>query len=84
VRRLAILLFAVCLISWHAPASAQQADDPFRPFGDSSESIVGQFEGFGGSLLNEPVTISARWIAATADRPAVLAITADVAPGKHL
>jgi thiol:disulfide interchange protein len=65
-------------------AIAQPAEDPFRPAEQPSESIVGQFEGFGDALVEEPLTISARLIPANADRPAVIAISAEIAGGKHI
>lgn len=85
MRRLAIFVFAVwAMIGPITAACAQSPDDPFRPVGESSEGIVGQFEGFSDELLRNPVTISARFTPALPDRPAVLAVTAEVAPGKHI
>ncbi len=72
------------MIVWAASAVAQTADEPFLPFGQPGESIVGQFDSFGDNLLGEPVTVSARLIPATNERPAVLAVSANVAPRKHI
>jgi thiol:disulfide interchange protein/DsbC/DsbD-like thiol-disulfide interchange protein len=38
----------------------------------------------GDSQFNDPVTLTAQFTAATADRPAVLMVTADIAPGWHV
>jgi thiol:disulfide interchange protein len=62
-------------------ACAQNEADPFAPppeFG----GIVSQFDA--SARLGEPVTVEAQLLAADGDRPAVLLITAHVAPGKHI
>ena len=84
MRRFATFIFTASVIGWGALAVAQQTDEPFRPFEESGQGIVGQFEGFGNDLLREPLTVSSRLIPAAADRPAVLAITAKIASGKHI
>ena len=81
-------IFAVTLIVISASlvaivAQAQDKNpnlfDPQSPFGPG---IIGQFDksaaGFG-----EPATITTRFTPATADQPAILLITAQIAPGKH-
>jgi thiol:disulfide interchange protein/DsbC/DsbD-like thiol-disulfide interchange protein len=50
--------------------------------GGPSRSPLAGLEG--DSQFNDPVTLSAQFTAATADRPAVLMITADIAPGWHV
>ena len=50
--------------------------------GGPSRSPLAGLEG--DSVFNDPVSLSAQFTAATADRPAVLMITADVAPGWHV
>jgi thiol:disulfide interchange protein len=50
--------------------------------GGPSESPLAGLED--DSQFNDPVTLSAQFTAPTADRPAVLMITADIAPGWHV
>jgi len=52
--------------------------DPQVPFGPG---IVAQFDN--ATPTGEPATISAQFSPATADQPAILAITAQIAPGQH-
>jgi suppressor for copper-sensitivity B len=84
VQRFAIHFFGICIFGICGQVFAQPAENPFRLFPDSETGIVGQFENFGGNLLNSPVEFSAKIIPATASQPAILAITANVAPKKHL
>jgi thiol:disulfide interchange protein DsbD len=60
---------------------AQETNDPFGPSG-FSDGILGRFEESSGLELN-PATVSAQFMTATADRPAVLAIAVTIAPGRH-
>jgi thiol:disulfide interchange protein len=47
-----------------------------------TDGLVGQFDQSAGSLL-DPATVSAKFTPATADRPAILLITAKIAKGRH-
>ena len=71
---------AAALLGAGGPRSGP--NPPGRPIGRPSRSPLAGLEG--DSQFNDPVTLSAQFTAATADRPAVLMITADIAPGWHV
>ncbi|MEX2091688.1 MAG: cytochrome c biogenesis protein CcdA [Pirellulales bacterium] len=78
--RLILLLAAVALLGASAPSMGQiRLGDQL---GGPSRSPLAGLEG--DSQFNDPVTLSAQFTAANADRPAVLMITADVEPGWHV
>src|SRR5262245_294150 len=64
-----------------ATASAQ-APRNSGPRTHVTDGVVGQFDQSVGSLL-DPATVSAKFTPATADRPAILMITAKIAKGRH-
>jgi thiol:disulfide interchange protein len=83
VRPFVLVVFAAAVTAGIAAAFAQQAGS-VSPGGENFQSIVEQFDPLGGNLLGEPLAVSARIIPAAADRPAALAIAAEIAPGKHV
>ena len=84
VRSLAILFLAGSMLLAAVPACAQAVADPFQPSADESGGVIGLFDQSGGALVTESVTIETNFTTATGDRPAILAVTARIAPGKHI
>ena len=78
-----VLFLLLAAAPFIAVATAQAQDqnpnsfDPQHPFGPG---IVGQFD---SSATGEPATITTGFSPATANQPAILMITAQIAPGKH-
>ncbi|HEY3394542.1 MAG TPA: hypothetical protein VGK58_17660, partial [Lacipirellulaceae bacterium] len=84
VRSLAILLLAGVIQLAAVPAYAQNSADPFQPSAEGAGGVVGLFDQSAGALATESVTMESNFTTATGDRPAILAITARIAPGKHI
>ncbi|HVT30979.1 MAG TPA: hypothetical protein VHE81_23440, partial [Lacipirellulaceae bacterium] len=84
VRHIALSICAV-LISLIASvgASAQRARDASLPLNHYTDGVVGQFDELAGNLMVEPASVSAKFTSASADRPAILFITAKIARGRH-
>ncbi len=64
------------------PPAQNQNSSPFDAQNLSAPGIVGRFDGSVADF-GEPATITSRFTSATADQPAILSITAQIAPGKH-
>src|SRR3990172_846369 len=74
------LITAATALAAYSPAAAQiRLGDQL---GGPNRSPLAGLEG--DAVFDDPVTVSAQFTAATADRPAVLMITADIAPGWHV
>ncbi|HEX2474390.1 MAG TPA: hypothetical protein VHK01_06585, partial [Lacipirellulaceae bacterium] len=84
MRLLTILLLAGSLLSVASSACAQTESDPFRPQAESGGGVVGFFDQAAGQPGSESVTINTNFTEASSDRPAILSVTARVAPGKHI
>ncbi len=77
------LLAASATVAACTSARAQSAGDPVRLPGVLDEGIVGQFDQLSEQFALEPVTLSAQFVPASDEQPAVLMITARVAAGRH-
>lgn len=78
-----LFVVAVTSLALAAPAAAQRFNDPLRSSTDRLGSgIVGQFDGSAG-LTEESATLATQIVPATAEHPAVLMLTAKIAPGRH-
>jgi thiol:disulfide interchange protein len=84
VRLLKILLLAGSMLSVPSSARAQTEADPFRPQPESGGGVIGFFDQAAGQAGTESVTIDTSFTAASSNRPAILSVTAHVAPGKHI
>ena len=62
---------------------AQEPNDPFDPPSEFSDGIVGQFDRAERPGARIRPQYRRRFTPATAERPAVLVITATIAPGRH-
>jgi suppressor for copper-sensitivity B len=84
--RLLTILFLACSmpLAVAVPARGQTDVDPFQPSSEYSGGVVGLFDPSAGGLGVSPVTVGAQFTAATPERPAVVTITARMAPGKHI
>ena len=79
--RVALVLIASLALS--ASAYSQNSNlSPFDPQNPLGAGIVGQFDKSAANF-DEPAKISTRFTPATADQPALLVITAQIAPGSH-
>ncbi|MEM6331503.1 MAG: hypothetical protein AAF790_14825, partial [Planctomycetota bacterium] len=81
-------LFVLSLLSLACGGTAQGQGGLFggELFGGDGTDDYGYGDGMpgGAGLIGDPVRISAQFTTATVDRPAVLMVTADVAPGWHV
>ena len=59
-----------------------QNPNPFDPLNQVGPGIVGRFDDSAAAFA-EPATVTSRFIPATAEQPAILLVTAQIAPGKH-
>jgi thiol:disulfide interchange protein len=84
VRSLAILILACSVMLATVPAGGQTVGDPIQPSGEQSGGVIGFFDQSAGALETESVTLETSFTTATSERPAILAITARIAPGKHI
>jgi thiol:disulfide interchange protein len=75
---IAALLLAVANVT----RAQDQNLNQFDPQNQLGPGIVGQFDG-SAAIGEKPATISARFTPATIDQPALLLVTAQIAPNKH-
>jgi thiol:disulfide interchange protein/DsbC/DsbD-like thiol-disulfide interchange protein len=78
-----ILVLAAAGAVIATPVYAQTNVDPSAPLTQFGDGIVDQFDPASEAILFDPLAIEARIAPATADRPALLVISARVAPGRH-
>lgn len=80
VRHFAVGLLAIPIILFAARPAPAQVPSPLGFDPQSPIGIIGQFD---PAASGEAASITARVAPATADQPAILSITAQIAPGKH-
>lgn len=83
MRHLSFRLVAlfVCLFVASDSRAQEQIEAPFDPQAPFGPGIIGQFDAT--TPTGDPATITTQFTAATADQPAILAITAQIARGQH-
>ena len=74
------VLFAILAVASAARAQ-DQIEAPFDPQAPFGPGIVGQFDAT--TPTGDPATVTAQFSPATADQPAILAITGQIARGQH-
>jgi thiol:disulfide interchange protein len=82
VRQITSFLLAIAAVLAVQTAARAQIERPQGGKTHFTDGIIGQFDETADFAL-EPATLTARIAAPTADRPAVLLITAKIAPGRH-
>jgi DsbC/DsbD-like thiol-disulfide interchange protein len=84
MRRPALILVALsAVVVSPAISDGQTPRKPSSARSHFTDGIIGQFDNSAADLLAAPATVSAKFTAATSERPAILLITAKIASGRH-
>lgn len=80
----ALSTIAFCIsLACLAATEAQAQRNPSGPRVHYTDGLVGQFDRSAADMVLDPATVSAKFTPATAERPAILLITAKIAKGRH-
>jgi suppressor for copper-sensitivity B len=84
MRQPALILVALsAVVVAPAISHGQTTRKPSSARSHFTDGIIGQFDNSAADLLAAPATVSAKFTAATSDRPAILLITAKIPSGRH-